>query len=247
RTGKHTARLMRRSVELSRDQARIDSRTGWHQAGSHLLINVAAVAALWLGFHLFQEGALSGPVLVLLPIALLGLAEVYAMLPDAFGKLGATRSAAQRLHSDHGLETAAASTANPAGGVPEGLALQASGILVGYPGDSPVRSLFTLGLHPGDTVGIVRVSGSGNSTLADTLAGLAEPRRGERHSLPCAYLTQATVVFEDTVKANLLLAHPNAEDGDLWRVPGPVGAAGRLASGAGGPQSWVGRARSPRA
>jgi len=242
RTGKHTARLMRRSVELSRDQARIDSRTGWHQAGSHLLINVAAVAALWLGFRLFEQGTLSGPVLVLLPIALLGLAEVYAMLPDAFGKLGATRAAARRLNSDHGLERAAASPAGSAGELPEGFSLQACDITVGYAGYSPLLSHFTLTLRPGDTVGIVGVSGSGKSTLADTLAGLAEPCRGERHSLPCAYLTQATVVFEDTVKANLQLANPNAGDGDMWRVLEIVELAERFAQDAEGLGTWLGSA-----
>ena len=179
---------------------------------------------------------------MLLPIALLGLAEVYAMLPDAFGKLGATRSAAQRLNSDHGLETAAASTANHAGELPEGLALQVRDITVGYPGYSPLLGHFTLELHPGDTVSIVGVSGSGKSTLADTLAGLAEPRRGERHSLPCAYLTQATVVFEDTVKANLLLASPNAEDGVLWRVLELVELAERFAQEAEGLDTWLGSA-----
>ena len=242
RTGKHAAWLMRQAHQVTSEQAQADTLAGWHLAGSHLLINLSAVLTLWAGFALFRAGVVSGPVLVLLPIALLGLAEVYAMLPDAFGKLGATRAAARRLNSDHGLERAAASPAGSAGELPEGFSLQACDITVGYAGYSPLLSHFTLTLRPGDTVGIVGVSGSGKSTLADTLAGLAEPCRGERHSLPCAYLTQATVVFEDTVKANLQLANPNAGDGDMWRVLEIVELAERFAQDAEGLGTWLGSA-----
>ncbi len=89
RTGKHAGWLMRQARSVSRTQARVDSQAGWHQAASTLLVNLAVVIALWSGAELYHQGQLSGPVLVLLPIALLGLIEVYAMLPDAFAKLGA--------------------------------------------------------------------------------------------------------------------------------------------------------------
>ncbi|MBC7183549.1 MAG: thiol reductant ABC exporter subunit CydC, partial [Marinobacter sp.] len=100
RTGKHAAWLMRQAHQVTSEQAKADSRVGWHLAGAHLLVNLSAVLALWAGFALFQAGTVSGPVLVLLPITLLGLAEVYAMLPDAFGKLGATLASAARLNRD---------------------------------------------------------------------------------------------------------------------------------------------------
>lgn len=240
RTGKQTALLMRRGLELSRLQAKIDTRAGWHQAISHFLINVAAVLALWLGFQLFSGGLVSGPVLVLLPIALLGLAEVYAMLPEAFSKLGATRAAAQRLNADSNPIHDDSVSQKPGFNVPATIALSAREITAGYPGHSPLLSHFTLELNHGDTIGIVGVSGSGKSTLADTLAGLLPPVRGTVQSAGCAYLTQATVVFEDTVKANLLLANPSAEDRELWRVLELVELADRFSREAGGLETWLG-------
>ncbi|WP_236744282.1 6TM ABC transporter family protein [Marinobacter similis] len=68
---------MRQAHGFAKEQAKVDRRVGWNQAVTHLLINLAAIAVLWAGFDLFQSGQVSGPVLVLLPIALLGLAEVY--------------------------------------------------------------------------------------------------------------------------------------------------------------------------
>lgn len=243
RTGKTTARLMRRSIELARSQARIDTRTGWHQAGAQLLINLAAVLSLWLGFYLFEQGVVTGPVLVLVPIALLGLAEVYAMLPEAFGKLGATRAAARRLNTDSqaAAETAGTSRLRSA---PLAGGLRALDITVSHPGQAPLLTHFSLELEAGDTVGIVGVSGSGKSTLADTLAGVVTPRAGQLNSAATAYLTQSTVIFEDTVRANLLLANPGADDGALWRVLELVELAERLAQRPEGLDTWLGSAGS---
>src|SRR5690554_4505832 len=81
---------MRHAFALSQSQAEVDARVGWHLSVTVLLVNLSAVIALWAGFGLFQQDLISGPVLVLLPIALLGLGEVYGMLPEAFGKFGAT-------------------------------------------------------------------------------------------------------------------------------------------------------------
>lgn len=237
RTGKHSGRLMRHALNLSRDQAVVDGQVGWHLAATQLLINLAAVTSLWLGFDLFRQGELSGPVLVLLPIALLGLGEVYGMLPEAFGKFGATLSAARRLNED-----VAPAQAPPVVGpsVPDGIALIASDITVGYPGYAPVLTHFSMTVKAGDRIGIVGVSGSGKSSLADTFARLVRPVAGTISALPCAYLTQATVVFEDSVKANLLVGNPAASDADLWRVLELVDLAARFTREKDGLDTWLG-------
>lgn len=239
RIGKHAGRLMRHALSLSTDQAMIDSRVGWHFAGTQLLINLAAAASLWIGLGLFQAQQVSGPVLVLLPIALLGLGEVYSMLPEAFGKFGATVSAARRLNQS--TEPAAAAPVDRHEPMPTGQVLVAEDLSAGYPGQPPVLSHFTLTLNAGDRLGVVGVSGSGKSTLADTLAGVVSPLGGRFTALPCAYLTQSTVVFEDTVKANLLLGNPEATDGELWRILELVELAERF-SGQGGLNAWLGAA-----
>ncbi|MEP3563231.1 MAG: thiol reductant ABC exporter subunit CydC [Marinobacter sp.] len=212
RIGKHAALLKRQALALDKDQAVIETQTGWHLALTQLLINLSAVLVLWTGLKLFQNGSVSGPVLVMLPIVLLGLNEVYAMLPDAFGKLGATVAAAKRLNEE--IKPSAVHPANTT----TGTTLIASDLSVGHPGSAPVMTHFSLSAQAGDRLGIVGVSGSGKSSLADTFAGVIPALSGRVERPPCAYLTQRTVVFEDTVKANLLLGNPKATDAELWRI-----------------------------
>lgn len=239
RTGKHAAWLMRQAHQVTSEQAKADTRVGWHLAGSHLLINLSAVFALWAGFALFQVGAVSGPVLVLLPIALLGIAEVYAMLPDAFAKLGATVASAQRLNRDcrANVATADVSTVD----LPADTALLAENITVKHAGYAPLFTHFNLEVQAGERLGIIGHSGSGKSSLADTFAELL-PAQGKLACRDRVYLTQKTVLFEDTLRANLLLGSPNASDTDLWRILELVELAQRFTSEPDQLDTWLGSA-----
>ncbi|MEX2475613.1 thiol reductant ABC exporter subunit CydC [Marinobacter sp.] len=248
RTGKHAAWLLRRAHQVSSDQARIETRVGWHLAGSHFLINLATVGALWAGIALFRADAISGPVLVLLPIAILGLGEVYGMLPDAFGKLGATVASAVRLNRDSAPHPHSNphSNLNPdrereTGDVaPTDTALQASDLAVKHPGHALLFSHFDLALKAGERLGIIGHSGSGKSSLADSFAGLLAPAQGAIASGPQAYLTQTTVLFDDTLRANLLLGSPNASDAELWRMLELVELAERFAGEPDQLDCWLG-------
>jgi len=211
---------------------------GWHNALTTLLVNISAVLALWLGFALFERGEVSGPVLVLLPIALLGLGEIYGMLPEAFGKFGATEAAARRLNRD--VSPAMTTPRSKHNELPEGVAVKMDETSIGYPGYEPLLNHFSLQLECGETLGIVGASGSGKSSLADTLAGVIAPLKGSVAALPCAYLTQTTMVFEDTVKANLMLGNPAATDAEFWRVLEMVELADRFAPEPDGLETWLG-------
>jgi len=245
RAGKHAGRLMRHAFTLSQSQANVDTKVGWHLSVTVLLVNLSAVVALWAGFGLFQQDLVSGPVLVLLPIALLGLAEVYGMLPEAFGKFGATVAAARRLNED--VEPAPArhnhQDSQP-GAAPKEWALEAIDLTIGYPGHAPVVTHFSATVNPGERMGVVGVSGSGKSSLADTFAGLTPAITGTLKTAPCAYLTQTTVVFDDTVKANLLLGNPQASDGELWHVLELVELAERFNREVTGLNTWLGNGGS---
>ncbi|MBW7469905.1 thiol reductant ABC exporter subunit CydC [Marinobacter sp. F4218] len=242
RTGKHAAWLMRQAQQLSSEQAKADRRVGWHLASSHLLINLAAVFTLWVGFSLFEAGLISGPVLVLLPIALLGLAEVYAALPEAFGKLGATESSAERLSRESDAtkwDGTAAKTDLPAG-----TALIASDLSIRHIDSAPIFMHFNLTVSEGEHLGVVGHSGSGKSSLANALSGLMPAYHGSVSHVPLAYLTQTTVLFEDTLRANLLLAHPQASDAELWQILELVEMAERFGLEADKLDTWLGSAGS---
>jgi ATP-binding cassette subfamily C protein CydC len=75
--------------------------------------------------------------------------------------------------------------------------------------------------------------------LADTFAGLL-PFQGDITCQPLVYLTQNTVLFEDSLRANLLLGSPNASDSELWSVLEQVELAGRFASEPDRLDTWLG-------
>jgi ATP-binding cassette subfamily C protein len=95
-------------------------------------------------------------------------------------------------------------------------------------GQSAVEHV-NLKVDAGKMTAVVGTSGAGKSTLADLLMGLIVPQKGEVliDGLPLdaerleawrsriGYVAQETFLFNDTVRANLLWARPDATDEDL--------------------------------
>jgi ATP-binding cassette subfamily C protein len=95
-------------------------------------------------------------------------------------------------------------------------------------GQSTVEHV-NLKIDAGQMTAIVGTSGAGKSTLADLIMGLIEPREGAVliDGMPLAaellqawrecigYVAQETFLFNDTVRANLLWAYPDATDDEL--------------------------------
>ena len=87
----------------------------------------------------------------------------------------------------------------------------------------------TLRIGSGQTVAIVGPSGSGKTTVADVLLGLLTaqsgqllvdgvsvgPDRGAAWRAQLGYVPQDSVLFHDTIRANLLWAAPQATESDL--------------------------------
>jgi ATP-binding cassette subfamily C protein len=100
-----------------------------------------------------------------------------------------------------------------------------------------------LTIRAGETVAIVGPSGAGKSTVADLVMGLVVPDRGcvlvdgtpLRSALirswreQIGYVAQDTFLFNDTIRANLLWAHPDADDKDIERAL-ELAAAGEFVS-----------------
>ena len=96
-------------------------------------------------------------------------------------------------------------------------------------GRDAVRGL-TLSVEARRTTAVVGPSGAGKTTVADLVMGLVTPRagrvvvdgrtleeswlRGWREGI--GYVSQETVLFHDTVLANLRWAQPGATEGEIW-------------------------------
>jgi ATP-binding cassette subfamily C protein len=89
-----------------------------------------------------------------------------------------------------------------------------------------------LSLAARETTAIVGPSGAGKSTMADLLMGLVTPTAGaitidgapltadalRSWRRQIGYVPQETLLFHDSVRANLLWANPGATEEDIWRA-----------------------------
>lgn len=236
RAGRHGARLLRIASQITRERASSDTTGAWMVSITHLLVNLAVVAALWAGLALFQQDLVSAPLLVLFPLAVMGLGEIYSALPEPFSRLGATIAAARRINE----ECLDAPGPSPVRAVPEGDAALVMDNVRLVKGQHTVINHFSLSVSQGERVGITGRSGIGKSTLAEAIAGLVYPMAGQIRNDPPAFMTQNTVIIEDTLAENLRMAAPDATDDTLWRVLDTVELRDRFSAGKEGLQTWTG-------
>jgi ABC-type multidrug transport system fused ATPase/permease subunit len=115
--------------------------------------------------------------------------------------------------------------------------IQMQGVSFAYPNRPPLLTGFDFDLQPGEKVALVGLNGSGKSTITKLIARLYDVGEGSIHidgtniqnlrldslrSKVC-YLMQDTVVFDGTIKENLLLGKPSATAGELDRALEAVG------------------------
>ena len=106
------------------------------------------------------------------------------------------------------------------------LAVVLNDVTLAHPG-SPVSVVegLSLRISVGERVAVIGASGAGKSTLLAAVAGELSPRHGTLHAQPCAWLTQRTELFQDSLRDNLRLADPAASDARLMAVLQAAGLA----------------------
>ena len=196
-----------------------------------LLGLASQLAVLGLGASRIVDGSFTVGNLVAFQVLLAGFTAPVHALFSATQKLQTLRGDLARLddvlhyRSEPGIDVEGAAVPvrppRPSG------TLELRGICFGYHrGEAPLLEDFSLRVERGRRVALVGASGSGKSTVARLVAGLYHPWKGEilfdgapreswdRMELAraVAYVDQEVVLFEGSIRDNLTLWDPAAED-----------------------------------
>ncbi len=223
--GRMIAAVQAREAALLSAQHDLARRTALAGAGA-FLCSQAAIFAVLLAAGTNPVGAIAAAFLVTASF------EAVGGLPRAGALAGHATAAARRVLEAAEAPVAVPDPPNPAP-IPERFTLRFEGIHFRWGADrAPVFDGLTLEIPEATRVAVLGPSGAGKSTLAAMALKVVAPQQGcvrlggvDLASLTAAevharfaWLSQATHLFDDTIRANLLLARPDADDQALWQA-----------------------------
>lgn len=238
----HQRHLLALESERSKDRFRLDCRSAWGQAITQAGVQAGVLSVLVLAAGAYQQQVLSGPLMVMMPLAVLALNEGVAGLPAAFLHWGGTEAAARRLNEQSSLQSALLKPSQPQP-IPCPAPLRYQNVVVRH-GATTVFNGLNLNLESGEKLAIVGPSGAGKSTLAALTARLIDPNSGSilvgttplsainltQWRAHTAVLSQDAHIFNDTLAANLCIANPAATEAQLWKALEQVAMANKVHS-----------------
>ncbi|KRA55850.1 thiol reductant ABC exporter subunit CydC [Devosia sp. Root635] len=222
---------------LAAARGRLSTLTAVAGFAVQALAALALAGTLWLGLDALAAGTVEGPVLAGLLLAVAGSFEATSTIVRSVGKLTTAMAAAERLTAIAEAPPAIVDPAMPAERTADATIVLAD-ITFGY-GGPPVLTNLDHIVAPGEHIAITGPSGIGKSSLLGLLLRLADPQAGRITlggvPLPAlrqadihagmALLSQDSPLFNDTIRANLLIARPDADDDALWTALADAGIA----------------------
>jgi len=244
--------------EAHRSLERATRRQSLGRAVAAAALPLATAVATVLAAMAVADREVSAPVAALLVLAPFALSDVLAPLADAMRALARAQGADRRLHALLDQDPAVAGAGS--GPLPATAStaphLRLLGVSASWDGERGSLPPVDLDLPPGSTLAVTGPNGSGKSTLLAVLARQLDPTAGRYEvdgqdvgglSLEAVRSLFAVVddephLFAGTLRANLLLARPDASDEDLdgalddaglapWRGGLTEGLGTRLGSG----------------
>lgn len=221
--GRMLALVQAREAALLTAQHALSNRTALAGAAA-FLCGQAAVLAVLIAAGTNPVGAVAAAFLVVAAF------EAIGGLPRAGALAGHAAAAARRVLEAADTPVPVPDPVTPAP-MPSGTRLRFEGVGFRWqPDRAAVFDGLTLDIPQGARVALLGPSGAGKSTLAALMLKVAEPQQGrvllgdaDIASLAAdavrariGWLSQATHLFDDTIRANLLLARPNAGEVELW-------------------------------
>jgi ATP-binding cassette subfamily C protein CydC len=198
-------------------------RTALAGAASFLCAQIAVLAVL------IDAGA-NPAMAIAAAFLVLAAFEAVGGLTRAGALAGHASAAARRVLEAADAPVPVPDPADPAA-MPAGTTLRFESVEFRWqPDRAPVFDGLTLEIPQGSRVALLGPSGAGKSTLAALALKVVAPRSGQIRlggvdiaTLPAAlvrarigWLGQTTHLFDDTIRANLLLARPDADEPALW-------------------------------
>ncbi len=245
--GRMLAAVQAREAALFQAQRSVARTASLAQAGAALCGSAALLAVLLL--------APAGATAVVAVFMVLAGFELVAGLPRAGALAGYAAAAAARMLGVADAPPPVPEPVAPAA-LPPGTAIRFEAVAFRWQHDRPsVLDGVTLDIPAGSRVAVLGPSGSGKSTLASLLLKVVAPQSGrillggvDLQALPAdlarsrmTLLSQATHLFSDTVRANLLLGRPGASDEQLWAALDQAQAADAVRALPGGLDAWIGQ------
>lgn len=207
------ARLARADDRLNRLESRLTLGQGL--TGTAMLSGGVMLCA-----ELVERGLFGGPAVAFFMLILLGMMEPLAPLRRGAVELGRSLRAVRRVGDALTAPSIAARTEAQTGNV------SLSDIRFRHAGaHTPLFDGLTLSIPTGQHVAIIGDSGAGKSSLIALLIGEVQPEAGSIALPGWSLLVQEAALFQDSLRANLLLADPAAGDDQLWDVLERAGLA----------------------
>jgi thiol reductant ABC exporter CydC subunit len=249
----HLSEVQRLALETEVAEARLARIGALGGALAGLCADLAALGILALAIPAVRSGALPGVQLAVLTLLALAAFEAVAPLGAAYRSWGATREAARRVFELLDAEPAVRDPVSPGAPGP-GARLEVRGLRFRYPDGTLALDGIDLTLARGRVVAVVGPSGSGKSTLAQLLLRFHEVPEGS------VFLDSADVrglaadavrerialasprehLFAGSLRENLLLARPEADQAELLRALELAGLLDFVASLPEQLDTWIG-------
>lgn len=212
-----------------------------------LTTGLATLAMAWTLDGEVRAGTINGPFAALLLLTPLALGDVVGLIPDAVGSLARSSAARDRMQALLTQTPAISDAADARPGQVDATSaptIELRDIAASWTGAKLDTGPVNLTLRPGEHVALIGENGSGKSTLLAVLARHLAPTQGtylldghDASTMPLkdvralmAIVDDDPHVFAGTLRANLLLANPDASDADVREALAGAGLGSWLES-----------------
>lgn len=245
--GRMLASVQAREAALFGAQHDLSRRTAFAGALAFLCAQ-AAILAVLLAAGTNPVGVVASAFLAVAAF------EAVGGLPRAGALAGHAAAAARRVLAIADAPVPVPDPAQPAP-LPPGFTLRFEAVQFRWlPDRPPVFDGLTLDIPQGTRVALLGPSGAGKSSLAALVLKVVAPQQGRvllggtdlaalsaaEVRARVAWLGQTTHLFDDTIRANLLLARPDADDAALWAALDAAQVGDLVRRLPDGLDSWVG-------